>query len=272
MEHHLGQLTDLQDKFDCPVVCAGDIFDKWNSPPELINFALKYLPFMYAVYGQHDLPFHNPKLLKRSAFWTLVTAGKVNLLRPNKPREVGPIRLHGFPWGSELKPLERGHDLLIEVAVIHHYVWSQKYNCYLGARGEDYVGKMRKHLKGYDVCHFGDNHKFLQVQTVFNPGTFIRRKLDERGHTPCVGLLYSDGEVGAVAFDTRTDQFLEPADLPLTSNDIGMEGFIEELLDLADGAVNFAESVKRILNRDKVPDRVKRLILSAMGEDQWRST
>src|SRR5688572_18895632 len=43
-----------------PVICAGDIFDRWNPPPELVNFALRFLPNgMICVPGQHDLPNHN---------------------------------------------------------------------------------------------------------------------------------------------------------------------------------------------------------------------
>ena len=54
MQRSLEQIRDLQKEFDCPVICAGDIFDKWNSPPELINFAYDNLPEIYAIPGQHD--------------------------------------------------------------------------------------------------------------------------------------------------------------------------------------------------------------------------
>ena len=32
-EHVLVQVNDLAKTYSCPVVCAGDIFDKWDSSP-----------------------------------------------------------------------------------------------------------------------------------------------------------------------------------------------------------------------------------------------
>jgi len=53
----LKEVKLLQDKYKCPVICAGDIFDRsrktadgWNAPAELINYAIEYLPDdMYAI-------------------------------------------------------------------------------------------------------------------------------------------------------------------------------------------------------------------------------
>src|SRR5688500_1062308 len=60
---YLSQLKMLQKSETMgpvlPILCAGDIFDKWNAPPELIHFALEHLPDgMICVPGQHDLPNH----------------------------------------------------------------------------------------------------------------------------------------------------------------------------------------------------------------------
>jgi hypothetical protein len=61
-----------------PILCAGDIFDKWNSPPELIRFALEHLPDgMICVPGQHDLPNHSFEEIHRSAYGVLREAGKI---------------------------------------------------------------------------------------------------------------------------------------------------------------------------------------------------
>ena len=55
MAHYLKKLKDIAKDHAVPIVCAGDVFDKWNSPPELINFALKHLPEMYAILPNHNL-------------------------------------------------------------------------------------------------------------------------------------------------------------------------------------------------------------------------
>ena len=38
-----GERTTFYNGHPVPVICAGDIFDRWNAPAELINFALAYL-------------------------------------------------------------------------------------------------------------------------------------------------------------------------------------------------------------------------------------
>ena len=61
-----------------PIAFAGDLFDKWNVQPELINFALEHLPDgMICVPGQHDLPNHRLDQVHRSGYGVLVAAGKI---------------------------------------------------------------------------------------------------------------------------------------------------------------------------------------------------
>ena len=55
-----------------PIICAGDVFDRPNPPIELVNWAIRTLPTMYSVPGQHDLVHHNLSDIKKSAYWTLV--------------------------------------------------------------------------------------------------------------------------------------------------------------------------------------------------------
>ena len=50
-----------------PECLRANIYTKW---PELINWAIKHLPPMLAVPGQHDLPYHDYKELGRSAYAT----------------------------------------------------------------------------------------------------------------------------------------------------------------------------------------------------------
>ena len=37
MERVIKEIGKIQARHKCPMFCAGDIFDKWNSPPHLIN-------------------------------------------------------------------------------------------------------------------------------------------------------------------------------------------------------------------------------------------
>ena len=81
MARPLEELRGLQENYDCPILCAGDVFNHWNNcPPELINWAIKHLPKMYAIPGQHDLPQHRLDDVRKSAYWTMVEAGVIENL------------------------------------------------------------------------------------------------------------------------------------------------------------------------------------------------
>ena len=69
MARRLHQVDEIASYQQVPVLCAGDVFDRWNSPPELINFAIKNMPPMWAVPGQHDLPHHRLDEVHRSGLW-----------------------------------------------------------------------------------------------------------------------------------------------------------------------------------------------------------
>lgn len=259
-----------------PVICAGDVFDRWNAPAELINFALTYLPRMYAIPGQHDLPHHSYEDIRKSAYWTLVEAGKIVNLEPGKPVGVGPMQLWGFPWGTPVEPCPETAHLGIDVAVVHSYIWTAETG-YEEASKESRLGNWLERLEGFDVAVFGDNHKgFMKTMNLkthlkrsmalLNCGGFMRRKSDERDYQPTVGLLRSNGSITRYKLDVSGDKFLDTEDIPksLRDNGIGMETFIEELSALGDAAIDFSEAVHRLLEREKVSPAVKKIVLASL--------
>lgn len=278
MAGYLGQLRGLSEGHGTsgnplPVICAGDIFDRWNAPAELINFALAYLPRMYAVPGQHDLPHHSYEDIRKSAYWTLVEAGKIVNLEPGKPLGVGTMQLWGFPWGTPVEPCPETAYLGLDVAVIHSYLWTEKSRSgYPGAPKEKRLVVYAKKLKGYDAAVFGDNHKGFQSFVpslgcrVLNCGGYMRRKSDERDYQPTVGLLRSDGTITRYKLDVSEDKFLDSGDIPqsLRDNNIGFDTFLEELSAFGDAAINFNEAVHRLLEREKVSPVVKRIVLASL--------
>lgn len=280
MAGYLGQLRGLSEGHGTPgnplpVICAGDIFDRWNAPAELINFALACLPRMYGVPGQHDLPHHSYEDIRKSAYWTLVEAGKIVNLEPGKPVGVGTMQLWGFPWGIPVEPCPETAHLGLDVAVVHKYVWS-KSTCYPGAPSDSYFMKVQKQLLGFDVAVFGDNHQSFETggkklpsdtyPKMFNCGGFMRRKSDERDYQPTVGLLHSDGSITRYKLDVSEDKFLDSGDIPqsLRDNSLGMETFIEELSALGDATIDFRDAVHRLLEREKVSPAVKRIVLTSL--------
>jgi DNA repair exonuclease SbcCD nuclease subunit len=79
--NYLRQIDDIARSLGVPVLIAGDVFDRWNAPAELINFAIDHMPTgVLSVPGNHDLPNHDLDQIERSAYWTLVRAGALSYL------------------------------------------------------------------------------------------------------------------------------------------------------------------------------------------------
>lgn len=270
MADYLDQLKDAASSHHVPVVCAGDIFDKWNAPAELINFAIANLPEgVYAIPGQHDLPEHNYSEMNRSAYGTLVEAGAIIDLREPTQASAS-LMLHPFPWGFDIEPLEKQDDDFIHLAVIHKYCWKAG-KSYPGAPETQQASAYRKQLKGYHAALFGDNHKGFTAKagkcSVLNNGGFMRRKKDEIDYQPCIGLLYEDGTVARMELDISIDSFDTNPEYESDETDFNLNEFIKELDNLGEGDLDFVEQVKRVLEtkQDELTERSKLIIKKALN-------
>ena len=276
MERPLKQLGDLAEEHNCPIIAAGDIFDRYSSSPELINWAIKHLPPMYAVSGQHDQPYHNLDDLHKSAYWTLVEAGIVEDLS-NKCEQVDSLLgMMGFPWGSEIESRDELGIIVdgrytISIAVIHSYVYSHKANSYPGAPIENQLGAYKEKLKGYDVAIFGDNHKGFLAKAgdcnVINCGSLIRRSIDEKDYKPFVGLIYDDGHIEQHFLDVSEDKWMEVEELPESKlDDKGLSDFVNELKGLDRTSLDFRDAVLRYMESNEVEETTKEILLEVLGE------
>jgi len=230
----LKQVCDLADEHQCPVVCAGDVFDRWNPPVELVNWAIENLPEMLAVPGQHDLPMHRYEDVKRSAYYTLSVTNRIMDMADGLPLNVRGIYYRGFAWDQELLGLEKTDGRFRYVLVAHHFVWTKGRNDYPGAPPDCHADRIKAKVGGYDIAVFGDNHKrFMQVWTggcLYNCGCLIPRRSDERSQKPAVGLLQEDSRIIVRELNTAEDRWadVKPED-ELPRSDPRMDGFVQEL-------------------------------------------
>lgn len=268
MASYLTQLADLQEEYRCPIFVAGDLFNKWNTTPELISFAIANIPnHVWAVPGNHDLPDHNYRELKRSAYWTLVEAGKLNNLEPGVTTHFGPLAVTGFPHGFQVQPPSNpGHSLMLQMALVHAYIWTQ-HTGYQTAPAEARLGSWRAKLQDYDIAVFGDNHKGFLSQSetecsVLNCGTFMRRISDEKNYKTCVGLINMDGTITRHYLDTKEDKFMVNKAVEALEEcekwiGVNMTEFLVELSTMSDSAIKFGDALKRFMEKNKVPQEVR---------------
>jgi len=279
MKRHLLEIESVAEKHKIPVVYAGDIFHKYNPPPRLIAFALKYLPSGWAIPGQHDLPHHVYENMDRTAYGCLVEAGVIKNIHPDRyaylevPNKdvLSPdslVRLVGFPWGTEFIPLDReDRDGYTSIAIVHKYIWT-KGKGYKGASEDALIGKYRKTCKTYNAVVFGDNHKgFLVGKHVVNNGTMMRRNSDEIGYDPCYSLIHDNGEIARAEFKCCDEDVFTDVNegVALVERALDMTEFIGELGQLGTDALDFFEALKRFCDAEGISDEVRSRVMDAAG-------
>ena len=272
MARPLREVAALQAAAGCPVLIAGDVFDRWNAPPEVINFALRELPEQcYAVPGQHDLPHHALPDIKRSAYWTLAETGKLHHLPPGVHEiqtPADPILVGAFPWGVDLQPAPPSD--LLRLALVHRYCWRTG-SGYVGAPETHKVAKHLRDLAGYDVAVFGDNHKGFLIDVVqggpvvMNCGGFMRRTADELAYQPQIGLLLADGSVVRHALDCSSDVMERPrAASTEQAASIDAGRFLQELEALGCSRLDFEAALRHYMDGNHTPAQVRELVLGAV--------
>lgn len=257
-----------------PLFVGGDLFDSWKVSHEVVNLAIGHLPErVFSIAGNHDLLHHRLEDLLKTAYGVLVESSRIIDVKPHDPVVIEgpvPIRLHGFPYGIGISSLKSPNDFYLEIALVHSYLWTNNTG-YEGAPEDKKLTAYQENMQGYDVVIFGDNHKTIEWNldrnspgpSVFNPGGFSIRKRDET-HNPCVGKIYSDGTIIKKELDTSNDKYLGISDVDKITSEIGVNSFIEELLELAENALDFGSFLRRLLDRNKTGSKVKDLILKIL--------
>lgn len=272
MKRPLDEIADLAKAHDAPIICAGDVFDRWNSPPELINFAIDYLPNCMAIPGQHDLPNHRLDEIHKSAFNTLVKAHKIYHLQKWEFFQSDKLSISAFAWGEEILPHDQDRQPendRIQLAVIHHYLYTNRSNSYHGVSIQDHTSKFRDKLKGYDAAVFGDNHIGFSATigkcNVMNTGTLLRRKIDEINYKPQVGLLHEDGSITPHFLDTSEDKFIDIEEAREKEQlEIDADEFLKELKGLGSDSLDFRHAVNTHMGREEVNPEVRTLVTESL--------
>lgn len=265
MARPLKQLRQIQRNHnDPPIFYVGDIFDHWNSPAELINFALEFLPHGFSIYGQHDLPLHSKKDIKKSAYWTLVKTELLDHL--SYPYQINrDITVHGFGWNQ---PIEPNKTKGFNIALVHRYVWSGGAS-YANAPRENHVDQLFKEAKGYNGVVCGDNHKPFVVHkgknTIVNCGSLMCRSIDQRNYEPNVWLLYDDMDIRPEPLSVKDDLWIDEVTQETTS-EIKLDALVENFRKLSSSTINFLEFLERALNSPKLSTKAKETLRSILDE------
>lgn len=276
MQRPFDEIKAIQKIHKCPIFCAGDVFNRWNSPPELINWAIEHLPKgIHCIAGQHDLPEHDLSQLKRSAYYTLIEADTIT----NIESRLGniftnkDIVLQGFSFGKKCKPTQSEGDRRIYITLIHEYNWIPGIAHSGPITGKQRVGPHRKEFKGYDIVFSGDNHIpftfWSYPETHFvNCGSLMRRKSNDLEWHPSIWLLHKDGKVQRYKLDVSKDKYLDIEDAKniekrALNNAINIKHLIRQLGKLGQDVLDVRDTFERAFENETT--QRKRILLKAMG-------
>ena len=209
---------------EAPLLIAGDVFDDPAESVAIVNKILSLLidvrTPIYAIPGQHDLPFHSLDNIGKSPYRTLnFLPAFTDLFEKTDP--LSDIHLFGFPWkdsygaegaGPELaKEVEDRYPLALRrkskpsIAVVHAYCHNDD-RTHPGATPQNHYAAYRELFEGFDFVVFGDNHTPFVVEekstskypTIVNCGGVFNRNRSEAGVKRFLYQLFVDKSVKSI--------------------------------------------------------------------------
>ena len=246
-ERKIKWLKRLAKRHGCPILDAGDLFDKkMKSHPshELLCWAIENLPTpFYTIPGNHDLPGKSIENYSNSAMAVLEKSGIVNYCLND---DFDGIMLTGFPWGAKLESPGRGFGEYRSVALVHAMVY-EEFEPFPGCVGYS-AKELMSLLPDFDLIVSGHNHQtFVREEKgriLVNPGSLMRNDADQVDHKPCVFLWYAE--------DNTIEQIFVPIEEGVISRDHidvkkekdnRLDAFVEKLGEQIVTGINFHENL-----------------------------
>ena len=249
-------IANLQVKYNCPVLHAGDLFDHWKPSPNLLRETMVHIPDeFYTIYGQHDLPQHSLELADKCGINVLLEAGIINLLP-------------GSHWGQDP----------IQSILINHFpvlVW-HIFN-YQGVKPwpdctSPMAAKLLRQYPQYPIIVTGDNHKpFVESyegRLLVNPGSIARMDADQIDHKPRVYLWYAETNTVEPVYIPIKDNVITREHIELKKErDERIEAFISQLHDSKwKVSMSFEQNLKMYEEQNKPRESVMQIVYKSINQ------
>lgn len=255
-------ISELQRKYNCPVIHSGDLFDNWKPSPELLALTVQHLPAQFwTVYGNHDLPQHAYDLRHKSGIHLLEVAKKINVFTNGH-------------WGTELKLLSEDDARYFpskEIGVFHIGVYNKELP-YPGCADPSAVQLLKKYSTAKLIVT-GDNHKPFVVlhegRLLVNPGSIMRMDADQINHTPRVYLWNASWNIVTPVYLPISTEVISAAHIEVkTQRDERISAFIEQLNGDFQLSMSFDENLKRFEQKNEIRSSVMSLVYKAIEVEQ----
>lgn len=274
-ENKLRFLQELsQENNNCPILCAGDVFDHWKASPWLCSWAHQHLPSnLITIPGNHDLPMHSFNAYSKSALSLLETVGgKVVLKGKGILLNEDRLEVFGIPFGE----VENHHIISIKeeekkyprgILLLHELTWEKEKPPWAS---NSYSAKelLRKFGKDFDLIVTGDNHQSFAVKgrrsLLVNPGSMMRRTTDQVDFQPRCYLYYAENNtVIPVDFPIEKDVHALDHLIGKKERDARITAYIETMKingGEAPGFCSFRDNLQCFFQENKTPRKVREII------------
>jgi len=268
-------IKKLAEKHDCPVLIAGDIFNKAKSNPYEEAIAIQCLPDnCMGVPGQHDLPAHNISDYKQSSLHVLESAGKIDVLMLQRmvwhsPSLEESILIYGFPFGITVEEKEEKCEVFqnnFKIALIHQMI-HKDHSIHQEVESTSGLSLLKR--TNFDLIVSGDNHQPFTVRhkgkLLVNCGSMMRTTAAQMDYRPAVWLW------------NREKNEVEPAYLPIEENvlsrehldkkekeDLRLSIFVDKIDSDFEIGISFKDNLEAYYYKNKTRKGVKEEVYEGM--------
>mgnify|MGYP002630471192 CR=1 FL=1 len=248
-------ISDLQRKYDCPVLMAGDLFNHWKPSPYLLTTAIKHLPAqLYLVHGNHDLPQHSLEQSEKSGVGVLEAAQVLDVL---PTCHWGQMPDKGSLFEPEL-----------DVLVWHVMTFPKGTSPWPGCTDLNAEQILEKYPQ-FPLILCGHNHATFteeyEGRLLVNPGSLTRQDADQENHEPCVFLWYAKTNTVKKVILPHNPGVIsrEHIDRPQERHE-RMEAYIERMNLDWKIKLKFKDNLEIFFRENPVPKNIQELIWISM--------
>ena len=267
----LGQIREIAKDADITLQ-AGDFFHVARPDNGLLAKTIKESSRMYAIFGQHDLPYHSLKAKNRSALAVLEAAGAVQLLG-EEPKAMGyEVALFGASYGEEIPiPYPDGFNVL----VTHRMVGDKE--IYGGQEGFTTPEQLLDENPGYKLILVGDYHYPFTFEKngryVINAGCVFRTTTDNRvmEHQPKVVMVETDDHANKIEKVTdilldvgSVDEVYKPDNKIVSEERASFLDMISKMKDKGSVGVSFMDNLLEYYAMNEISKEIRDIIGSVV--------
>lgn len=267
------------ENWNCPILCAGDVFHHWKASPWWCAWVYHHLPHPFVtIPGNHDLPLHSFAHYGRSALALMEAVSDPRKLRVLKWEEtvVNDLPILGIPFGQlgNTDPRSTYLGARRRVLMLHELVWARRGEMEARIGGGTAEELLEQFGDVFDLIVTGDNHEGFVVRSeqtgaiLVNPGSMMQMTADQEHYVPQCFLYYAEeNKVAAVNFPVAEGVHSRAHIDRVNERDARVAAYIANMRAGWDVGLSFRENLQAYFQENRTPRRLRELVWEHLGDE-----